>query len=98
MQRITATEARLGLTAVLDRVDAGERLTITRDRADAAVLIAPWEAELLADLVERWRDKQPPFTYEKVLRPILDAVARIDVSDLFTMNESNGMHRPGSTS
>lgn len=82
MKRITATEARLGLARVLDRVDAGERITITRDGADAAVLVAPWEAELLADLVERWRERQPPYTDDEVVRPIMEALARIDVSDL----------------
>ena len=66
MERITATETRLGLARVLDRVDAGERITITRDRADAAVLVAPREAELLADLVERWRERRSPFTDDEV--------------------------------
>lgn len=61
MERITATEARLGLARVLDRVDA-ERIPITRDGADVAVLVAPWEAELLAGLVETRRERQPPYT------------------------------------
>ncbi|MBP85282.1 MAG: hypothetical protein CMJ64_00970 [Planctomycetaceae bacterium] len=85
MERITATEARLGLARVLDRVDAGERITITRDGTDAAVLVASWEAELLADLVEIWRERQPPYTDDEVLRPILEALARIDVSELIVM-------------
>ena len=65
----------------LDRVDAGERITITRDGADAAVLVAPWEA----DLVERWRERQPPYTDDEVVRPIMEDLARIDVSDLAGM-------------
>ena len=85
MQRITTTETRLGMAKVLDQVDAGQRITITRDGTDAAVLVAPWEAELLADLVERWRERQPPFTDDDVVRPIMEALQRIDVSDLAGM-------------
>ncbi|MCA9125091.1 MAG: type II toxin-antitoxin system Phd/YefM family antitoxin [Planctomycetales bacterium] len=89
MERITATEARLGLARVLDRVDAGERITITRDGMDAAVLVARGEAELLVDLVERWRKRPPPFADDEMLRPILEALAQIDVSDLVA-NEFGG--------
>lgn len=96
MERITAKEARLGLARVLDRVDAGEHITITRDGTDAAVLISPWEAESLVDLVERWRERQPPFTDEEVLLPIMEALARIDVSDSVAneLGGEGGIRRP----
>jgi prevent-host-death family protein len=67
MATISVSEARAALPAVLDRVLAGEEVTITRHGQDVAVLVRPdtlrvrradrslAEAERLRDLLERGR-------------------------------------------
>jgi len=41
MTAMTATDARTGLPALLDRVEAGEEITITRHGRPVAVLVRP---------------------------------------------------------
>lgn len=67
MATMSVSEARAALPAVLDRVLAGEEVTITRHGHDVAVLVRPdalrvrradqslAEAERLRDLLERGR-------------------------------------------
>jgi len=68
MPTMSVSEARATLPAVLDRVLAGEEVTITRHGQDVAVLVRPdalrvrradrslAEAEQLRDLLERGRN------------------------------------------
>jgi antitoxin (DNA-binding transcriptional repressor) of toxin-antitoxin stability system len=62
MQRMTVSELRVKLAAVLDGISNGERIGITRDGETIAVLMPPDDAAWAATLADRFRQRRPPFT------------------------------------
>lgn len=81
-QRVTVSELRLSLAAAWDRVERGERLTVTRDGEPVAVLLSPDEAAWCAAVATRFRDRRPPFTQAALDAWVADVLARMDLSDL----------------
>lgn len=79
---VSVSELRLTLAAVLDRVDKGERFTVTRDGEPWAVLLPTNEALWCEALAARFRGHLPPFTPEALDAWIADVMARADLSEL----------------
>jgi antitoxin (DNA-binding transcriptional repressor) of toxin-antitoxin stability system len=81
-REVTVSELRLSLAAVLERVDKGERFTVTRDGELWAVLLPTNEALWCEALAARFRGHLPPFTPEALDAWIADVMARADLSGL----------------
>lgn len=81
-QPVSVSELRLSLAAALDRVERGERLTVTRDGEPVAVLLTPDEAAWCAALAARFRDRRLPFTQPALDAWVADVLARMDLSEL----------------
>jgi antitoxin (DNA-binding transcriptional repressor) of toxin-antitoxin stability system len=73
MSRVTATEARATLPEILDRVDDGDEVTITRHGRAIAVMIRP-------DAL-RVRRAEGAFRRADEVGALLDRAARIRLSD-----------------
>jgi antitoxin (DNA-binding transcriptional repressor) of toxin-antitoxin stability system len=73
------------LPPVLDRVDKGERFTVTRDGEPWAVLLPTNEALWCEALAARFRGRLPPFTQEALGAWIADVMARADLSELLAL-------------
>jgi len=87
MERVTVTETRVRLAALLDRVAEGERIAITRDGEEVAALLRIDDAVWCSALADRFRERRPPFT-----QPALDAwldevLASVDVGELMGEQE-----------
>jgi antitoxin (DNA-binding transcriptional repressor) of toxin-antitoxin stability system len=91
MSRMSVTEARASLPAILDRVIAGEEVTITRHGREVAVLVRPdairvrradhalAEAERLRSLVDQGRNARladaPVVSAERAEELVADVAA-----------------------
>lgn len=73
---------RLDLATVLDRVERGERRTVTRDGEPVAALVSQDEAAWLATLPACFRDRRPSFTQAALEVRTADALPRMDLSEL----------------
>ena len=82
MKSVSVSELRPSLAAALDRVAHGERLTVTRDGAPVAVLMALDEAAWCTALATLFRDRRPPFTQEGLDGWLAGVLRRTDLSDL----------------
>ncbi len=81
-QSVAVSELRLSLAAALNRVERGERLTVTRGGEPVAVLLSPDEAAWRAALTACFRDRRPPFTQAALDAWVADVLARMDLSEL----------------
>lgn len=82
MQQIPVSELRVKLPAVLDGVERGERVAVTRDGEPVAMLLSPDEAAWCAALAARFRDRRPPLTQAALDAWTANVLARMDLSDL----------------
>ena len=82
MRRLTVSELRARLSAVLDLAAGGERVTITREGDDVATLMPPDDAAWCAALHDRFRERRPPFTQAALDAWLADVLTGADLSDL----------------
>lgn len=82
MQQIPVSELRVRTAAVLDRVERGERVAVTRDGATVATLLPPEDAAWCGALADRFRERRPPFTQAALDAWLAEVLDRADLSDL----------------
>ena len=76
MSEVTVRDLRNHGGEVLDRVEAGEEITVTRDGRPVALLVpTPRQALSAAQLVARWRHLRPvdPVAFRRDLDELLDS-------------------------
>ncbi len=87
---VSAADLRRHLADVLNRVQAGERITVTRGGELAAVLMPVDDAAWAATLADRFRSRERPFTQEALDAWVAGLLDRLDLSDLFEPTTKNG--------
>ncbi|MBK9121473.1 MAG: type II toxin-antitoxin system prevent-host-death family antitoxin [Phycisphaerales bacterium] len=88
MNEISVTALRMGTAAVLERVERGETITITRDGAPVAALLPADAAVWCEALQARFRDRVPPFTQSALDAWIASVMDRADLTELLAPGAS----------